>query len=895
MTPFTLPLGRQVADVADAGGKGANLAALVRAGFPVPDGFIVSTSAYRLFVEINDLQTEIIERSSAIAAGDMAAFERASTAIRKRFAKRTMPAEVAQAILSAATALQDGPVAVRSSATAEDLPDASFAGQQDTYLNVRGEGALLDAVQRCWSSLWTARAIAYRAQQEIPSADVSLAVVVQEMVPAVASGVLFTVNPINGKTDEMVVNATWGLGEALVAGQVTPDTLVVDKASGKIRQVAIGDKKVMTAATAEGTEEIEVAQEQRARQSVSADQVAELARLALSIELHFGTPQDIEWAIADGTAHILQSRPVTALPTTSSSTEAPGDDAWPPSFDGDAQPFDQWTQMDVGERWPEPVTPLTWSVWLPVTQENMARSDTIAALKEPYVEQIQWARRVFGRVYFNEGAMAHILSDGYGMPASIMAATMGGQAEVAPEQDRWQWSKLLRRGPRLAWTSLRWEGRIKAFEKRFTQIDRWVDDFMQTDAGHLSDNEIWQAAQGPWRARLMDAMDDHVIVTSSSSTSFGMVESLCGRWLQDKQVTYTLITGLTGVIAAEMVPALWQMARTLGDLGLDRIVLEHDPVDALARLRAEPSAEPFLHLLDGFLLRHGHRCMIEAELLHPRWAEAPELVLGSVASYLRVGTEQDQSAAEARQRAEREEATRRAQEKLGLFRRRFFLSSLERAQRLVRLRDNGQHYLVKLLLPIRRLYATLAERWAERDWLRAPDDFFFLVIPEIEAVLKAGDPAGTGLDLKHITSERRTAYDHWFGVAIPEVLDADGRPVIADADAADRDVLPGVAASAGQITGVARVIRQARDAVNLEPGQILVTRATDPGWTPVFSVIGGLVLEVGGQLSHGAIVAREYGLPAVLNVPDATRRIEDGQTITVDGSAGRVSIAPPVQ
>ena len=178
MTPLILPLGRQSTDLADAGGKGANLAALVRAGFPVPDGFIVSTAAYRLFVEITDLQTEIIERSSAIAAGDMAAFERASTAIRERFAEGTMPAEVARAIVSAATALQDGPVAVRSSATAEDLPDASFAGQQDTYLNVRGEGALLDAVQRCWSSLWTARAIAYRARQEIPSADVSLAVVV---------------------------------------------------------------------------------------------------------------------------------------------------------------------------------------------------------------------------------------------------------------------------------------------------------------------------------------------------------------------------------------------------------------------------------------------------------------------------------------------------------------------------------------------------------------------------------------------------------------------------------------------------------------------------------------------------------------------------------------------
>jgi rifampicin phosphotransferase len=263
------------------------------------------------------------------------------------------------------------------------------------------------------------------------------------------------------------------------------------------------------------------------------------------------------------------------------------------------------------------------------------------------------------------------------------------------------------------------------------------------------------------------------------------------------------------------------------------------------------------------------------------------LVIESIAGYLRAGEGFNPAETEVRQRQQREEATARVEAALNPLARRYFRWNLNRTHYFVRMRDNGQHYIVKLALPMRRLFATLAERWAQRGWLAQTDHFFFLVAPEIETVLQTGSPAAAGLDLDAIATERRKAYDFWFGITIPEVLGPDGQP-LAETAPADGTSLAGLAASGGKVTGMARVIMTPREATQLQPGEILVTRATDPGWTPVFSVIGGLVLEVGGQLSHGAIVAREYGLPTVVNVPEATRRIQDGQTITVDGSAGRV-------
>ncbi len=325
MNQLILPLHSSAATLATVGGKGANLSQLVRARFPVPSGFLISTAAYWAFVQDNDLQQQIVALARSGAATN---FEAVSAAIRQLFERESIPLKVATAIQQAYAALcPDGeapiPLAVRSSATVEDLPGASFAGQQETYLNVCGEQALLQAVKRCWSSLWTARALAYRARQGIDPATVSLAVVVQTMVQADVAGILFTANPLSGARDEIVIDAAWGLGEAIVSGLVTPDHLIADKATGTIKQVVVADKAVMTAPTSTGTEERAVEADRRHAQVLDAAQVAQLVRLGSAIEAHYTTPQDIEWCLAGNQFWIVQSRPITTLPPEPVRWESP--------------------------------------------------------------------------------------------------------------------------------------------------------------------------------------------------------------------------------------------------------------------------------------------------------------------------------------------------------------------------------------------------------------------------------------------------------------------------------------------------------------------------------------------------------------------------------------------
>ena len=336
-------------DLDRAGGKGANLGELVRAGFPVPAGFVVTTEAYRAFVEANGLAGAILALA-ARPAPDQAAVEETAGEIRQLFAQGTIPGPLRQEIVDAYDRLGPGaPVAVRSSATAEDLAEASFAGQQDTYLNVRGHDALLAAVRDCWASLWTGRAMAYRARQQIDPATVRLAVVVQEMVPADAAGVMFTANPANGRRDEVVIGAAWGLGEAVVSGAVSTDDLVVGKERGEIHSRSIADKAVMTVYVDHGTAEQPVPAERRSRPVLSDQDAAALARIGTRIEAHFGAPQDIEWARAGDAFSIVQSRPITALPEPE---VAPPTD-WPLP-----DPSGLYFRASIVEQLPDPLSPL---------------------------------------------------------------------------------------------------------------------------------------------------------------------------------------------------------------------------------------------------------------------------------------------------------------------------------------------------------------------------------------------------------------------------------------------------------------------------------------------------------------------------------------------------------
>jgi len=888
---FVLPLGSSDITLKVAGGKGASLSRLGRAGFPVPPGFIITTAAYQAFVQANGLEGRIVEIYHSASADDPTSLEEASGAIRRLFDQGSIPQAVVTAIRRAYRDLSrpvhahpSAAVAVRSSATAEDLPGASFAGQQDTFLNVRGEESLLVAVKGCWASLWTARAMAYRKRRGIAPTRVSLAVVVQQMVRAEAAGVLFTVNPVSGSHNEAVINAAWGLGEAIVSGDVTPDNILVEKATGRVKKMEVGEKAVMRVPGAEGTTEIPVTFQKRRQPAITSKQAAELTRLGCEIEEQFGTPQDIEWAIAGGRVIILQARPVTVLPK--GELIVPGDDDWPALGEHPPQPFDLWTQVDVGEVWPYPVSPLMWSLALSALNETMRYS--LRMLCAPYLDDIQWVKRFYGRIYFNEGALIHILYHEMGLPDSFINAAYGTRRKATPRGDgRFRPLLFLRRLPALLRTtmdSLKTGRKLKAL---FPQIDRWLDSFEKRDLSELSDRQLWEKFE-LWKERFEQGFNPYSELCTSALMVFALLEWLLDRWCGRKELAPDLVTGLSGVYVADMRTDLWRMAQALHDSGLDSIVLDNSPKIALTKLRETSAAHSVNRMLDAFLCRYGQRCPNEMEWLHPRWAEAPEQVIELVAGYLRAGNRLNPIEAERRQRRRQEEAVAWVEAHLDPIRRMIFRRLLTIAQNTVRLRNNSRHYITKITFPARQILALLGRRWASRNWLKQPEDIFFLTIHEVETIIKIGDPAAVSWNLPALVAERRKAYEYWFDVVQPEVIGPDGQPFLEQTIEVAQAVLQGIAASGGKASGTARIIHDPREATGLQAGDILVTRATDPGWTPLFPLVGGLVLEVGGQLSHGAIVAREYGVPAVVNVRDATRRIRDGQTITVDGMAGRV-------
>ena len=376
MSTYVLKLSDPQATLENVGGKGMSLAKMINVGFPVPDGFHITTEAYRQFVKVNELQKKIITALKDVDTSLPASLETAATTIGRLFADASIPKEITNAIRDFYLTLDTShltSVAVRSSATAEDLPEASFAGQQETFLNIRGEAALLDAVKKCWASLWTARAIAYRIKNNIDQNTVALAVVVQEMVEAEAAGILFTANPINGHRDEMAINAAWGLGEAIVGGLVSPDTIIAEKETGKVKSYEVAEKTVITVRTEKGTSEEPLNDARRSSKVLNEAQVSELVNIARKIESHYGRPQDIEWCQSDGKFFIVQSRPITAM------AEVPIEWMLP-------NPKGIYMRTSIADLMPSPLSPLfaTWA--MPTLTDQMKPLCTRMGLGEPVTE-----------------------------------------------------------------------------------------------------------------------------------------------------------------------------------------------------------------------------------------------------------------------------------------------------------------------------------------------------------------------------------------------------------------------------------------------------------------------------------------------------------------------------
>ncbi|ASN18656.1 PEP/pyruvate-binding domain-containing protein [Arthrobacter sp. YN] len=880
----------------DVGGKAANLGELASAGLPVPPAFCLTTAAYRHALSAIGLD-EVLAAMKEADASQLDQLNGLAARARSLVLDAGIPHRIAEAVRSAYQQMGgDVPVAVRSSATAEDLAFASFAGQQDTFLNVVGADSVLEAVSRCWASLWTDRAVTYRTTNGIDHASVTLAVVVQEMVDSATAGVMFTANPVTGNRYETVIDASPGLGEAVVSGAVDPDQYVVDVRRGAVVKRTVGDRQVeIRAIPGGGTERVERSTgssrdqpgDSNPQPCLSDHQVLGLVDLGREVQLHYGSPQDTEWAIDhEGKLWLTQARPITTLyPQTTRTPPVPGEHAF--------------LNFSLAQGLTRPLTPMGLA-GIRLIASSVARTAAFdvpdpRSGPPPYYEAGQRiffdltavvrsrvGRAIVPRVFDLMEARSAVLIRGLFDDPRFTVTTRTPLKlirHVAPVAAKYRVPETLFRG-------------LFRPASALVRVEKPGSDLRSTLA-------VPQQATAHQRiGHVQRILGEEVFATVPQvlplpALGFAML-ALVKKLLGD-QAPYselqTVIRGLPNNITTEMDLALWQLAAEI----------RKDP-DAVASMTGRTAAELTEQYRDeklpvaaqagvsSFLGTFGHRAVAEIDLGMPRWSDDPTHILGVVTNYLRLadGSEApDQQFTRAARDADEQVArfVARARTKSPLHAA-VVRMALDRTRRFAGLRELPKYNLVLGLSVARKQLLLIGNELAAAHRIKRPEDIFFLDLDEAETAL-AGD------DLQELVAERRAAYGQELRRRhIPRVLMSDGtEPEAAPGTSGTQrpGTLSGSPASTGRVTAPARVIMDPVGA-HLEPGEILVAPSTDPGWTPLFLTAGGLVMEMGGPNSHGAVVAREYGIPAVVGVPDATSRISTGQRVTVDGAAGTVAV-----
>lgn len=853
-----LDLAADGADLRRVGGKALNLGVLIRAGFPVPPGYVVTTDAYRCVAP--DRLGAVLDALDAVPADRTEEIERLAGRARDLLVQAPMPDDLRHQIVAAYAGLgPEVPVAVRSSATAEDLAEASFAGQQDSFLNVVSGDAVLRAVRDCWASLWTARAVTYRKSAGVDHAGLALAVVVQRMIPAMVAGVMFTANPVTGTRTQTVIDASPGLGEAVVAGAVNPDHFVLDSATGVVVSQRLGDKRVRVRALAGGgTERVETAAA-GSEPCLDADRLHALAALGSGVQRLFGAPQDLEWALDDtGAIWLTQTRPITTLYPLAERPDQPG----PRVF----------MCLSLAQGLTRPITPMGCAAFdliagavaglagVPRDDPSAPPSALVIAGQRPFVDLTAVFRHPFGRrlalaaARVMESRAATVLAalaedPRFGVDAGSRAAFVWGFARVMVKTQVPARVVLAWAHPPAAYAL------IERHRQRLQRRAQVPADASPEDRLDLVVRELGGQA--------ILTMPRTAAYAAAGFVALAVARRLL-RGTATGQELQTVLRGLPHNVTTEMDLDLWRLAE---------------------QLRADPGGEH--RLLAPFLERYGHRAVAEIDLGMPRWADDPAHLVGALRNYLELTDPElaptaQFAAGERTAEAMVAELVARARRR-GRLRARLVGLGLRRARQLAGLRESPKFLLVYQFGLLRAQLQEVGRALVARGSLAGPDDIFFLDVAEARRGL-AGEP------LAETVTRRRAAYAAELRRRhIPRILLSDGtepEALLVPADAGE-GTLFGAPASAGVVTAPARVILDPVGA-RLAPGEILVAPSTDPGWTPLFLTAGGLVMEMGGANSHGAVVAREYGIPAVVGVADATLRIVSGQLITVDGAVGSV-------
>ncbi|WP_327121915.1 phosphoenolpyruvate synthase [Streptomyces sp. NBC_01341] len=845
--------------LAEVGGKGARLGELSSIeGIRVPPGFCVTTSAFRRIMAEAPSIDDRLDELSRVDPEDGEAIRVLSAEIRRTIEGIAVPGGIAAAITAALAPLgEQAACAVRSSATAEDLPTASFAGQQDTYLNVMGRSAILQHVSRCWASLFTERAVIYRRRNGIDHRAVRMAVVVQRMVFPRAAGIMFTADPVTGNRKVATVDAGFGLGEALVSGLVNPDVFRVREGEVVARAIAAKQRAVV-AVPGGGTKEVPIAREQQGQPALTDAQAVRLVRLGRRIEQHFTGPQDIEWCLTDDDFHIVQSRPITTLF---------------PIPRADDQDNHVYVSVGHQQMMTDPMKPLGSSMWALTAMVPMHEAggrlfvDVTRRLSSP-------ASRAGLLEVMGKGdplirdALETVLEHDAFIPSLPDAAPGGAPAGPPPvKTDPDIVSGLIERS-RASTAALRHDIRTKKGPALFDFLLKAFEEHKRV---------------------LSDPLNLQVIMAGMEATWW--LNDTLREWLGEKNAADTLTLSAPGNVTSEMGLALLDVADVIRPhpevVAFLRGADDADLLDGLDGLAGGREAR---EAIEGYLDRYGMRCVGEIDITRPRWGERPGTLVPAILDNVR---NFGPGAAKRRFEQGREAALKKEHDVLSRLRdlpdgarmadetKRM----IDRVRTFIGYREYPKYNIINRYSVYKQALLAEAGRLEQAGVLREREDVFYLSFQEFHEVARSKQAD------EQLIQQRKDAFRSFRALTPPRVLTSDGEAVDG---AYRRDDVPagaliGLPVSTGIVEGRARVVLDLADA-DLEAGDILVTTFTDPSWSPLFVGIAGLVTEVGGLMTHGAVIAREYGLPAVVGVDRATRLIRDGQRIRVDGTDGHIEI-----
>ncbi len=873
------------------GGKGAKLARLQHIGCNVPAWFAVEADQFRTAMQHGDVRAAIAHAEELVQREE---FEAAAEAVRTAVLALPLPESLQRAVVEQwRDELAGGVVAVRSSAIGEDGTEHSFAGQFESVLGVETEQQLLDAVRQCWASAWTGRAVAYRAKHGMPALDAEMGLVVQTLVDADVAGVMFTGDPISGDPYTTVVSATFGLGEALVSGIANADTYRLDRRHDAL-EVEVADKDVMIVRAAAGlTEEVEVPEPRRDERALTDAQVRELVALGTKLEAaDEGRAQDVEWAIAGGELHVLQTRPVTTELRPKGIRRT-------------------WDNSNIVESYSGVVSPLTFSFAREAYTAVYFQALRLLRLPDSEMEQAKVVVRqmlgyVDGRVFYNLASWYYLLSvmPDYEKNAAAMEQMMGVRApldrRVAPPANA---SRMVRLYANMGWLLLTVNRRVRDFRANVRRVLAKYDlDFTAMDSDQLVD------AYDQLRTELLGNWQTPIVGDTRVMMMFDRLRRTIKRLGLDDEGTLhnDLMCGQGEVESAEPTYHLVRVAeRVRADEAMRAIVLDTPDENLRAAIR-ERGGELGAWVdaqLEEYLARFGDRCANELKLETPTLREHPAFLFSVLRNFVRQDdlTEARMKAHEATisaaAMAQVDERFAAQRSLLTPLRRRSFAFALKHARAAVRDREAMRFDRTRVFGLARRIFAALGERFHEVGLIDEPRDVFFLEVDEIIGTVQG---TTTITDLRGLVALRKAQVERWEADELPDRIETVG---ITNANPRDDayaavdvsgDSIGGIGCCAGVVERPVRVVHAPDSGVTLD-GDIMVCTRTDPGWVPLFPSCGGLLVERGSLLSHSAIVAREFGIPAVVGIPGLMQWARDGEPVRMDGTAGTVERVAPAE